>query len=81
MAVYLNSYFPHQLAKLTEGTHTQVIHMSTDCVFSGKRGQYTEDDFSDGTTFYDRTKALGEIENHETVHCWSRHQSSRNRTP
>lgn len=63
MAVYLNSYFPHQLAKLTEGTHTQVIHMSTDCVFSGKRGQYTEDDFKDGETFYDRTKALGEIVN------------------
>ena len=63
MAVYLNSYFPHQLAELTEGTHTQVIHMSTDCVFSGKRGQYTEDDFRDGETFYDCTKALGEIIN------------------
>ena len=63
IAVYLNSYFPHQLAKLTEGTQTQVIHMSTDCVFSGKRGQYTEDDFRDGATFYDRTKALGEIVN------------------
>ena len=63
MAVYLNSYFPHQLAKFTEGTHTQVIHMSTDCVFSGKSGQYTEDDFRDGETFYDRTKALGEIIN------------------
>lgn len=63
MAVYLNSYFPHQLARITEGTHTQIIHMSTDCVFSGKRGQYTEDDFRDGATFYDRTKALGEIVN------------------
>jgi len=62
-AVYLNSYLPHQLAQLTENTDTQVIHMSTDCVFSGKRGQYTEDDFKDGVTFYDRSKALGEIEN------------------
>ncbi len=62
-AVYLNSYFPHQLAQYTEGTHTQIIHMSTDCVFSGKRGQYTENDFRDGETFYDRTKALGEIIN------------------
>lgn len=62
-AAYLNSYFPHQLAHLTEGTDTQIIHMSTDCVFCGKRGQYTEDDFRDGTTFYDRSKALGEIEN------------------
>lgn len=62
-AVYLNSYFPHLLADITEGTGTQVIHMSTDCVFNGKRGQYTENDFRDGETFYDRSKALGEIEN------------------
>lgn len=62
-AAYLNAYFPHQLAQLTAGTDTQVIHMSTDCVFSGKRGGYTEDDLRDGTTFYDRSKALGEIEN------------------
>ena len=62
-AAYLNSYFPHQLAELTAGTDTQIIHMSTDCVFSRKRGQYTEDDLRDGTTFYDRSKALGEIEN------------------
>ncbi len=66
-AAYLNSYFPHQLSQLTEGTNTQVIHMSTDCVFSGKRGQYTEDDFRDGTTFYDRSKALGEIENEKDL--------------
>lgn len=62
-AAYLNAFFPHQLAQLTEGTDTQIIHMSTDCVFSGRKGQYTEDDFRDGTTFYDRSKALGEIEN------------------
>lgn len=67
MAVYLNSYFPHQLAQLTEGTHTQIIHMSTDCVFSGKRGQYAEDDFRDGTTFYDRTKALGELDDEKNL--------------
>lgn len=66
-AVYLNSYFPHFLAALTEGTDTQVIHMSTDCVFSGKRGQYTESDLRDGTTFYDRTKALGELEDGKNI--------------
>lgn len=60
-AAYLNGYLPHYLAELTEGTGTQVLHMSTDCVFSGHRGQYTEDDFPDGTTFYDRSKALGEL--------------------
>ncbi len=61
-AAYLNAYFPHFLAQLTEGTDTQIIHMSTDCVFSGKRGQYTETDLRDGESFYDRSKALGEIE-------------------
>ena len=67
VAVYLNSFFPHYLAQLTEGTDTQVIHMSTDCVFSGNRGHYKEDDLRDGTTFYDRSKALGEIENEKDL--------------
>ncbi|MCI8403028.1 MAG: sugar nucleotide-binding protein [Lachnospiraceae bacterium] len=66
-AVYLNSYFPHQLARLTEGTGTQIIHMSTDCVFSGKRGQYAEDDLRDGATFYDRSKALGELDDDKNI--------------
>lgn len=61
LATFLNSYFPHFLVKTTEGTATQVIHLSTDCVFSGKKGEYTEEDFPDGETFYDRSKALGEI--------------------
>lgn len=61
-AVYQNSYLPHFLADNTSVTNTQIIHMSTDCVFSGKRGQYTEEDERDGQTFYDRSKALGEIE-------------------
>lgn len=67
LAVYLNSYFPHFLAEITKDTNIQVIHMSTDCVFSGKRGQYTEYDFQDGTTFYDRTKALGEINDNKNI--------------
>lgn len=61
LAVFLNSYLPHFLADVTSETDTQVIHMSTDCVFSGKRGSYTENDFPDGETFYDRSKALGEL--------------------
>jgi dTDP-4-dehydrorhamnose reductase len=67
LASFLNSYFPHFLAEVTEGSDTQVIHMSTDCVFSGKRGEYTEDDFRDGETFYDRSKALGELEDHKNI--------------
>lgn len=62
LAVYLNSYFPHFLAYITERTKTQIIHISTDCVFSGKRGQYAEKDVKDGETFYDRSKALGELD-------------------
>ena len=60
-ATFLNSYLPHFLVEITANTSTQVIHMSTDCVFSGKKVAYTEDDFPDGETFYDRSKALGEI--------------------
>ena len=67
LAAFLNSYFPHFLAKTTEGTETQVIHMSTDCVFSGKKGCYTENDFRDGETFYDRTKALGELDDEKNI--------------
>lgn len=67
LATFLNSYFPHFLAKTTEGTDTQVIHMSTDCVFSGRRGSYTEDDFPDGETFYDRSKALGELNDDKNI--------------
>lgn len=67
LAAFLNSYFPHFLAKTTEGTDTQIIHMSTDCVFSGKRGSYTEEDFQDGETFYDRSKALGELNDNKNI--------------
>ena len=66
-AVFLNSYLPHLLAKITETLPTRLIHISTDCVFSGRTGAYTEDSFKDGETFYDRTKALGEIEDEKNV--------------
>lgn len=63
MAVLLNSCLPHYLSDITKKMKTKIIHMSTDCVFSGKTGGYMETSFKDGETFYDRTKALGEIEN------------------
>lgn len=66
-AVFLNTYLPQFLAKITEGTDTQIIHMSTDCVFSGSKGGYTEQDMPDGTLFYDRTKALGELNDGKNV--------------
>lgn len=66
-AVYLNSYLPQLLSKITGEIETQVIHISTDCVFSGSRGGYVENDFPDGKLFYDRSKALGEIINNKDV--------------
>lgn len=60
-AVLMNSYLPHFIAEVANRVGTYVIHMSTDCVFSGRKGQYTELDLPDGSTFYDRTKALGEL--------------------
>ncbi len=67
LATYLNAYLPHFLAGITKDTKTQVIHMSTDCVFSGKRGAYTESDLPDGETFYDRSKALGELNDEKNI--------------
>lgn len=66
-ATFLNAYLPHYLADITSHLRTQIIHMSTDCVFSGKKGNYTETDFCDGETFYDRSKALGEIIDNKNV--------------
>ena len=70
-ATFLNSYFPHFLVKATNDMRTRIFHISTDCVFSGKTGPYTEDSFPDGTTFYDRSKALGEIDDDKnlTLRC------------
>lgn len=60
-AVFLNGYLPHYLAKITSDMNTKVIQMSTDCVFSGKKAPYKENDFPDGESYYDRTKAIGEL--------------------
>lgn len=66
-AVYLNSFLPHLLVKMTSDTRTKVIHMSTDCVFSGKTGGYNELSLCDGESFYDRSKALGEIKDDKNI--------------
>jgi dTDP-4-dehydrorhamnose reductase len=63
LSTYLNSFLPHFLEYKFKDTKTKIIHMSTDCVFSGKTGPYREDSFQDGELFYDRTKAIGEINN------------------
>ncbi len=60
-ATYLNSYLPHQLKNFCETIDGKLIHISTDCVFSGNDGQYKESDFRDGQGVYAQTKILGEI--------------------
>lgn len=66
-AIWFNSYFPHFLEEITKDTRSQVLHISTDCVFNGKKGQYKEDDFKDGEGFYAQSKALGEIINNKDL--------------
>lgn len=63
LAILLNSYLPQWLAKTYSDTNTKIIHLSSDCVFSGKTGNYTETDFKDADNVYGRTKSLGEIIN------------------
>ena len=61
ISLNLNSLFPHRLAELCSATETRMFHMSTDCVFSGRRGNYSEDDIPDAEDLYGRTKLLGEV--------------------
>jgi dTDP-4-dehydrorhamnose reductase len=60
-SISLNSLFPHQLALVCQKVKARMIHLSTDCVFSGKKGQYVEQDASDAEDLYGRTKFLGEV--------------------
>ena len=62
-SIHLNSYLPHAIVSLLENRQTKLIHLSTDCVFSGKASPYQENSLRDGETFYDCTKGLEEIEN------------------
>lgn len=67
--IYINSYFPHLLADICTLYGCKLIHFSTDCVFSGKTGNYKESDFSDAPNLYGKTKYLGEVGygNHLTI--------------
>lgn len=65
--VLINSWFPRFLENYYADTHTKVIHISTDCVFDGKRGYYIESDIPNETNMYGRSKALGEINNDKDI--------------
>lgn len=68
-AYHINGFLPHRLRQIADQISARLIHISTDCVFSGDRGGYREDDRPDGTSAYALTKALGEVRdpNHLTI--------------
>jgi len=59
--IALNAKLPHQLALISEEYNFKLFHISTDCVFSGKKGNYTEESLADPVDFYGKSKLLGEI--------------------
>jgi len=65
-SIEINALFPHKLAELCKAVGARMIHVSTDCVFSGRKGHYQEDDPSDAEDLYGKTKYLGEV--HDS-HC------------
>lgn len=63
LAVMANSYLPHYVDELCRDKGVKFVHISTDCVFDGKKGEYTEDSFKDAVSFYGQSKSLGEVNN------------------
>lgn len=61
-SITINSLFPHVLAQQCGDRGIRLIHMSTDCVFSGKKGDYSENDVPDAFDLYGRSKLLGELD-------------------
>lgn len=66
-AIPINSLLPHRLARLCAIAGARLVHVSTDCVFDGARGGYTEADQSDATDLYGRSKYLGEVSYEHTI--------------
>lgn len=61
VAIPINTILPHRIADLCDLTDSRLIHISTDCVFSGKKGLYHEDDVSDAEDLYGKSKFIGEV--------------------
>jgi dTDP-4-dehydrorhamnose reductase len=62
-SILTNALLPHQLSEICGRWGARLIHFSTDCVFSGKRGDYHEGDIADAADLYGRSKSLGEVTN------------------
>ncbi|CAN7511106.1 SDR family oxidoreductase [Pseudomonas sp. LjRoot71] len=61
-ALPINAMLPHRLARLCELSGARLIHISTDCVFSGRKGLYLESDLSDAEDLYGKSKYIGELQ-------------------
>ena len=61
LAIPVNALFPHRLADLCAVGGARLVHVSTDCVFSGRKGNYSENDLADADDVYGKTKLLGEV--------------------
>lgn len=66
-AAIINSWFPHAIENSIKDSKTKLIHLSTDCVFDGSKGNYVESDVHTEMNFYGRSKSLGEINNSKDI--------------
>lgn len=66
-AILINAYFPHLLERLAAEINAKLIHISTDCVFSGLKGNYSENDIRDADDTYGKSKGLGEVINNKDL--------------
>lgn len=62
VTIPINALLPHRLARLAQAHGARLVHISTDCVFSGLRGAYVEDDIPDAEDLYGRSKLMGEVD-------------------
>lgn len=62
LSIRMNSLLPHELARVCSLVNARLVHVSTDCVFSGNKGSYTESDPTDALDLYGKSKALGEVD-------------------
>ena len=66
-SIILNALLPHELAKVAADVNAKLIHFSTDCVFDGRDGNYSDDATTNATDLYGRTKALGEVKGNNVL--------------
>ncbi len=61
VSIPINALLPHRLAAMCKLLSARLIHVSSDCVFSGEKGNYLEEDFTDARDLYGQSKAMGEV--------------------